>query len=382
MKLAYVISGLSTGGAEVMLYKLLSAWDRRADQLEVISLTDLGALGPRIAQLGIPVRALGMRKGTGTFTGLVRLAKWLRSSSPQVVQTWMYHADLIGGLAASLGGCRTVVWGIRNGVLEACRNKRSTIWTAKVCAHLSGRIPRKIVCCSEEARRFHESIQYCAEKMTVIPNGFDLASFKPDASARDSFRNELGAPGGAILIGLVARFDPHKDHQTFIEAARRIAESRPETLFVLCGENITRENSALAGWIGDTQLKGRFRLLGRRDDIPGIMAALDVLVSSSCGEAFPNVVGEAMACGVPCVVTDVGDSAMIVGDTGLVVPAKNPAALAEACLKLIDAGKERREQLGNAARRRVKDEFDLNVIASRYRRLYEDLAGRTPAGAN
>lgn len=374
MKIVHAISGLNAGGAEMMLHKLISGWGHNNGEVEVVSLTDKGVIGPRIEELGITVRALGMRRGTPSIAGLLRLSKWLRASRPALVQTWMYHADLLGGLAARFAGSVPVVWGVRNGVLERPGNKRSTIWTAKTCARLSKWLPRQIVCCSESAREFHEGMGYRADKMVVIPNGFDLDTFKPDVEARRSVRLELRLREDALLIGLIARFDPQKDHRNFVEAANLLLAKHPDADFILCGDGVDWNNASLARWIETQKTRERFHLLGRRDDISRIMAALDILVSSSYGEAFPNVVGEAMACGVPCVVTDVGDSAMIVGDTGVVVPARNPAALAEGCLKMINAGKSDRERLGRVARQRVRENFDLAVIRDRYAVLYREVA--------
>ncbi len=358
----------------MMLYKLLSGWDRSAYHTEVISLTDVGAVGERIGKLKIPVRALEMRRGRPGVSGLIRLAKWLRQSGPDVVQTWMYHADLVGGLAARISVSAPVIWGIRNGVLEPHGNKRSTIWTAKLCARLSGVVPRRIISNSEKARRFHESLGYRRDKLVVIPNGFDVSVFRPDSAARDSLRSELGLPAETLLIGLVARFDPQKDHRNFVEAARLLQGRVPEVHFVLCGEGIDRDNAELAAWIYAAGRPERFHLLGRRDDIPRVTAALDVAACASYAEAFPNVLGEAMACGVPCAATEAGDSALIIGDTGSVVPTKSPRSLAEAWSKLLDMGAAGRRKLGEKARQRIQENFNLTAICAQYEALYREVA--------
>jgi glycosyltransferase involved in cell wall biosynthesis len=376
MKLTHIISGLSTGGAEMMLYKLLSAWDHRQDEIGVVSLTDRGVLGDRIEKLGFAVRALGLPRGRPSLPGMIRLARWLRQRPPNVLQTWMYHSDLVGGLAAKLAGRIPVVWGVRNGLLEPNSSKRLTIWTAKTCACLSRVLPKKIVCVSEAARQFHVNMGYAEDRMAVIPNGFDLAVFKPNPAARVSVGQELRLPASAVLVGLIARFDPQKDHQNLVQAASIVTNSRREVYFVLCGDGVTAGNQQLHDWIIAGGLVGRFHLLGRRDDIPRLTAALDIAVNSSFGEAFPNVLGEAMACCVPCVATDVGDSAMIIGDTGKVVPPKDPQRLAEALNSMIELGVAGRKQLGEKARRRVQENFDLSVIRDRYAALYREVAAR------
>ena len=208
--------------------------------------------------------------------------------------------------------------------------------------------------------------------MVVIPNGFDLNLFKPDLEGRTLVRQELRIPEDTMLIGMVGRFDPQKDHYNFIKAAALLQKEIPDVQFLLCGDDITWENQKLSKWIDETGFHGYFHLLGRRSDISRIMTALDI-ASSSYGEGFPNVVGEAMSCGVPCVVTDVGDSALIVGDTGIVVPPKDPNALALAWKKLIEIGKDKRQKLGHNARLRIRENFNLPSVVRRYEELYKDV---------
>ena len=376
LKIAHIITGLNTGGAETMLYKLLSGMDREAFEPLVVSLTDIGPVGEKIRVLEVPVRALGMRRGVPDPRGVWRLAQQLKAERPHLVQTWMYHADLLGVFAARLGGGIPVVWGIHHSNLDPEINKRTTIWTAKVCARLSHRLPVRIVCCSEASRRVHTALGYAGDKMVVIPNGFDLSAFKPDLRAKVGVREELGITQEALLIGLVGRFDPQKDHRNFVAAAARLRSDYPQVHFLLCGDGVNWNNGELAGWIEEAGLRQQFHLLGRREDMPRLTAALDIASSSSCGEGFSNVIGEAMACGVPCAVTDVGDSAFIVGETGLVVPPRNPEALAQAWKKLIQMGPEGRQKLGEAARKRILENFNLPDIVASYEALYKEVVRR------
>lgn len=370
IKITHLITGLSTGGAEISLLKLLSRMDPGTYRNEVISLTDIGEVGEKIQNLGVPVRTLGMSRRAPNPFDLLTLARWLRGSSPRIVQTWMYHADLIGGLAARLGGAPPVVWGIRHSNLDADCNKRGTIWTARACAVLSRRLPSRILCCSEAARRVHADFGYWAERMEVIPNGFDIEVFRPDQEARLAMRKEMGLSETAFLIGLAGRFHPQKDHRNFVRAAALLRENHPEVHWVLCGEGIARTNPKLAAWIEEAGIGDRCRLLGPLEDMTRFHAALDIATSSSLGEGFPNVVGEAMACAVPCVVTDVGDSARLVGETGLVVPPADSEALAGAWQSLIALGADGRRQLGSSARWRIKEHFSLERMTERFERLY------------
>jgi len=218
--------------------------------------------------------------------------------------------------------------------------------------------------------------------MLVIPNGSDLSTFKPALEARRSVRRELGLREGIPLVGLVARFDLPKDHRTFVRAAALLHDRVPEANFVLCGDGITWENPQLTEWIDAAGIRSCCHLLGRRLDVPRLTAALDVASSSSAySEAWPLVVGEAMACGVPCVVTDIGDSALIVGDTGRVVPPKDPEALAEAWYELLAVGPDVRARLGVAARRRIEERFSLTSAIAKYEELYEGIALRNGLAA-
>jgi len=366
-----------------MLFKLLGRLSRDAVLAEVVSLTSEGSLTARIRELGVPVYALGARRGVPDPRTITRLIRRLRMSRPEVVQTWMYHADLIGGLAAKLTGSIPVAWNIRQSNLDPEHSKRLTIWVAKICARLSRWLPTRIVCCSDAAARIHREMGYAEDKMVVIPNGFDIVGFKPDRDARVSVRSELRISEDDPVIGLVARFDPQKDHRTFVEAASILARRLPRARFVLCGDGVTWDNQKLVRWIDDAGIRGRVYLLGRRDDVTRLLNSFDVAtLSSAYGEGFPNVVGEAMACGVPCVVTDVGDSAWIVGDTGRVVPIRDPEALADGWRALVEAGCEARQMLGARARARIVEQFDLEAIAGRYAKLYRELAqGETEVDA-
>ena len=226
-----VITGLSTGGAEMMLHKVLERIDRQRFSPHVISLTTKGEIGARIEALGIPVEALGMRPGRFSPLKFLRLVRRLCELYPDAVHTWMYHADLLGGLAARLVGVRALAWSIRHSDLSPSHNKRTTLWTMKACAVLSRRIPRKILCCAQMAKDIHVSAGYDEGKMVVIPNGFELTRFRPDAKARVSVRSEFGLHKNTPLVGLIARFDPQKNHVGFFDAAARVHRSRPDAHF-------------------------------------------------------------------------------------------------------------------------------------------------------
>lgn len=373
MRIVFIITGLSTGGAEMMLLKVLERLDRQRFAPHVISLTTLGELAPHIAALGIPVDAAGMKPGLPSPSGFFRLARLLKRLNPDVVHTWMYHADLLGGLAARLAGVSSIGWCIRNSNLDKDKTKFSTRAVVGLCASISKWVPSRILSCSEKARQVHVACGYAEEKMVVVPNGFELSQFKPDLDARFRVRAELGITDQTPLVGLIGRFDPQKNHAGFFEAAGILHRRMPHVHFVLAGQGIDVSNAALMQTITQAGVLANTHLLGLRNDIPALMATLDVLASSSYGEAFPNVLGEAMACGVPCAVTDVGDSAYIGGDTGRVVASGDMQGLAAALEELLALPLPEKAALSERARARVAEHFEIGAIVRRYEDFYESL---------
>ena len=331
----------------------------------------------RIERLGVPVESCHMQSGLPSPASLWRLGRHLRRARPHVVQTWLYHSDLLGALATKVVGPRTpVIWNIRINSLQADINKRTTFWTVNLCARGSRFLPSRIVVNTDAGKVLHAQLGYAAEKFVVIPNGFDMHRFRPSADARRLVREELGISGDTPLVGLIGRYHPQKDHATFLQAAANLVRQLPRTKLLLCGTGVDGSNEALRGLIDRHQLRTHCHLLGERDDIPNIQAALDVAVSSSVTEGFPNTIGEAMACGVVCVVTDAGGSPDVVGDTGRVVARQNPEALAAACLELLRLPVQERQQLGARARRRVEQNYSLDRVAQQYAELWQHVAGR------
>lgn len=378
LKIAHIITGLDTGGAETMLYNLL-AYQQEDDtlQAEVYSLTDIGTTGQRIAALGLPVHALGMTPGLPNPLLIVKLARWLQENQFDVVQTWLYHADLVGSIAAKLAGNIPLAWCIQNTRLDTGVESSRTIWIAKQLAWLSRFMPDRIIAAAEAARKWHVGLGYSDEKMVIIPNGFDLTRFQPDSTARAEIRAELDIPPDAPVVGMVARFEPVKDHANFVAAAKALHEINREAFFVLAGKNVTWENDDLSAWIAMGDMQQQFRLLGLRNDAPRLFNALDVITLSSRSEALPLTIGEAMACGIPAVVTDVGDAALLVGDTGKIVPARNPEALSLAWNEILALPDSERHVLGSAARLRIEQHYSLPTIAAQYQMLWEEIRSST-----
>lgn len=375
MRVGHVITGLGVGGAEMALLRLVERLERQGIENVVTSLRRPGPVGDRLWGVGAPVRTLGMRRGLPSPLAVPRLAAWLRRDHVDVVQTWTYHADLVGGLAGRLAGL-PVAWNLRNTTLDPATSRPTTRCVVRACALLSRSVPSGIVANSHAAVAVHARWGYDTDRCVVIPNGFDVETLRPDPAARPAVRDELGLPADALLVGAFARRDPQKDFPTLISAAARLRREVPGAVLLVAGEGVTGDEITLVQGIrGEGLVPGHdVLLLGPRDDTARLMAACDlVTTSSSSGEGFPQVVGEAMACAVPCVVTDVGDSALVVGDTGRVVPASDPAALAAAWVELLRLPAEERRALGQRARRRVAERFAMDGVTARYVELHSRL---------
>ena len=374
LKVCHVIPGLFTGGAETMLYRLLRSMDRSRFDPVVVSLIGHGTLSEQIEKLGMSVYFMDVRPGRSPLGAGWRLVRLIRQLKPDLIQGWMYHGNLAAQLAATfLPGRVPVVWNIRRSLPYVETQKPLTSALVRLGAWLSV-LPRRIIYNSQLGAEQHELTGYRTDRRIVIPNGFACKQFRPDTQAGVSVRIELGLAEETPLIGLVANYRPVKDHVNFLEAAKLLLQENSAAYFLLVGRGVDGANMELATQIEALGLKGCVHLLGERRDIPRLTAALDIASSSSLQEGFPNTVGEAMACGVPCVVTDVGDSAAIVGETGIVVRPKDPQALAVGWAQLLNMSREERLRLGCAARQRVVERYSLEKIVKQYEDLYESLA--------
>jgi glycosyltransferase involved in cell wall biosynthesis len=371
--IVHVITGLSIGGAETALYRLVTHAEGSRGTATVISLSDEGHYGPRLRAAGIAVHALGMRRGRFSLKLFLRLVRLLRAERPDVVQTWLYHSDLLGTLAARLAGLPRVAWNIRCSVADERHFRLGAGPIPRLLARLST-LPKVIISNSVAGKKLHESLGYRPRRWAIIPNGVDATLFRPDAAHYQSVRDELDLPAQTPLVGLIARQDPIKDHPTFLRAAQLVAQGNAEVHFLCAGQGIDPSNTALTALARELGIAGRVHFVGARNDIPRLTAALDVATCTSIAEGFPNILIEAMACAVPCVSTDVGDAALIVGDTGRVVAAGDHASLAQAILELLRRKASSPDDLGLLARNRVLSEFSLTSMVRKYQSLYDELA--------
>lgn len=371
MRLMFVITGLGAGGAEAMLIKLLSQKSFSDDEIMVVSLLGSGPRSAEVIALGHQLEHLGISHSFSTWGRVFDIYRLIRTFKPDLIHSWMYHADLVAGIVGKIAGVRHIIWSIRQSNLARDYNKKSTLLIIKACAFLSPFIPSKILSNSTVARQSHIEVGYKTDKIHVIANGFDLDHFAPDKALRSAFRFRHNIDKTTPLVGLVARFDPVKNHAGFFEAAQTIHKTMPDVSFVLAGTDITTENQTLMAMIDKAGLQQQTYLLGAQNDIASIMNGIDVLLSSAHGEAFPNVLGEAMACGTPCVATDVGDCKAIIGDSGGVVEAGDMRRLARETIAILSLSVRKKSAIARNARIRIETHYDIGKIASDFRACFD-----------
>jgi glycosyltransferase involved in cell wall biosynthesis len=374
IRIVHLITGLETGGAERALSHLVASTDRDRFRSVVVSIREPGRMAAAVVRAGVEIRTLGIRRGVPDPRGVFRLVGILRELRPDILQSWLYHADFLGLLARQLGRIPHLIWNVRcsdAGLSPAdIALRRLLAW--------GSRMPDAVVVNSRAGQRFHERIGYRPRRWEHVPNGFDMNEFRPDPEARGRIRAEFGLDDETIVIGLPARYHPMKDHDTFLGAAAILTTTRPEVRFALLGTGIEPTNRALAKAIAGRGIADRILLLGERGDMADMYAAFDIAtLSSAFGEGFPNVLGEAMASALPCVATESGDAAELLGRTGIAVPPRDPQELAAAWRKLIDAGAEGRRLLGDQARERIAREYCLRAAVARYEALYSDIVARS-----
>jgi len=375
-KLLHIITGLNTGGAERALYNLLYGGIKDHFNCYVISLLDEGTYGAKIKKLGVPVLTIGIKRGIPSPASIYKLRQAIQKIQPDIIQGWMYHGNFAAAMACKwVSPTSRVIWNVRQSLYDITFEKRATRLIITFGKFLSKNIDT-VIYNSRISRKQHEKFGFSPRFGIVIPNGIDTNRFKFVEENRIMIRNELAIPLETIVIGMIARFHPMKNHKLFLKAAVKIAQEFNHIFFVLAGNGITFNNSMLADLI-PSDLRAKFKLIGERDDVAELLCAMDIVSSSSSyGEGFPNVIGEAMASELPCVVTDVGDCAYIVGDTGIIVPPRNGEELQASLVKMLSLPTNYRKKLGVNARLRIKEKFSLPACVERYVALYENLLGR------
>lgn len=369
IRITHIISGLGIGGAERMLVRLVTHSDHTKEHIQVISLSPGGYYAGPLRELGIQVVELDFHSPKHFLAAWRSLRAALRGFQPDLVQTWMYHADLFGGLAARALGI-PIIWNVRQTRLVKGIHKTTTRAVARLCALLSHCVPHKIITCAHTARFWHTFIGYSKKKFIVIPNGVDTSVFQPDANLGTSLRVQLGLKPHHILVGTAARFAPSKGYRFLIEAIAIIKEKSDLPLkFLLCGNEVDQHNPLLMEWIKNYDVQDVVILLGPRSDMPAVYNALDILLAPSLAEGFSNTLLEGMSCAKACIATTVGDSARLLGDCGLSIPPADSQAIAKAVLALA-ADDDHRQRLAATARQKVLAQYSIETIIQHYQDVY------------
>jgi glycosyltransferase involved in cell wall biosynthesis len=368
MRIVHIITGLGDGGAEHTLFKICK-YDNFNKHI-VISLKGPGKYFLLLNKSGIKVYCLNIK--FFSIHKIFSLIKLLHVLKPDVVQTWLVHADFLGGIAARLAGIKNIIWNIRYSNFKIGKAKLTTILIIKILAKLSFSIPLSIIINSKKAKKIFTIEGYDRKKLKFIPNGFDLSILKPQKFQKISFKKKIKIKKLLPLIGNVARYDKKKDHLNLLNALSLIREKNINFFCTLVGSNIDKKNFILISEIKRLKLSNNVRLLGQNDNILQVMNGLDVFVqSSSYGEGFPNVVAESMACGTPCIVTDVGDAGLIVGKTGWIVPPNNPNNLAKAIEKALNEMRTKNwNKRRHKARLRIKENFNISKMLQSYNEVW------------
>lgn len=370
-KIVHIITGLEHGGAEQILFNLCSL---NPDQvIAVISLRDGGIYGDKLEALGIKVINLNFSGLVNAPLRLLHLVLILAKINPHTVQTWMYHADFFGGIAAWLTRVPNIVWNVRHSKLQKSSLPLLTYLIARLNALLSFFVPHTIVYCAHFAAKVHEEYGYCPKKSRVIQNGYSGEKFYKNNTVRLKGHQNLCIRPNDFVIGMAARWDPHKDYRTLIEAVAVISKDH-SIKCILAGDGISDENKQLMELISQNKVKNEVKLLGPQDDMCSFFNLLDVHVLSSNSEGFPNVICEAMLCEVPCISTRVGDAEAIISDTGYITKIGKPQEIAE----LVHSLNNEKKLCGNvwlarkkSCRLRILNNFTIEKMRDKYYSIWD-----------
>jgi len=372
MKIVHVITCLNTGGAEMMLQKLIIESSHTEDEHVVISLMDEGTLGSEIKK-HVKLYSIGMDPGAISLFALYKLFRIIKQENPNVIQGWMYHAN-IAALFVNIILNRILVWNIRQSLVDIKYEKKLTRLLINLSSFCS-RFVNKIIFNSHISLSQHTAFGFNQSNTLVIPNGFDLTSFQLASDENlYAFKKECKIPIESKIIGHVARYHPMKNHIGFIKEITKLLLGNRNLFCVMVGKGVDGNNRELISLIEGSKCKDQFILLGERSDLSKIYGCFDFTVNSSLwGEAFPNVIGESMACGTPCIVSDVGDSARIVAEFGFVYPPSQSNNLILRLQQALDVSSTDYNELAFSCRRHISNNYSINAVYGKYANLYNNL---------
>lgn len=376
IKILHLITGLNVGGAEMALSRLVSGMDKEKYNTCVVSMIKPGPVGDLITKSGIAIYSLDIPQGKISLNGFLKFIKILHQFQPDILQTWLYHADLLGLIAGKLTGVRSILWNIRCSAMDIKESPLMSKVVTKICAILSP-IPNAIIANSKTGIKDHQNLGYRPREWFLIPNGIDTSVFKPESTYRAIIRREFGLNEKNIVVGLVGRLHLQKDHPNFLHAASIIHKDNKDIIFFIVGDGPDNYKNELLKLANSLSIEKNIIWAGSRHDMPQIYNCFDCLVlSSAYGEGFPNVIAEGMASGIPCISTNIGDASEIVETMGTIIPPGNPKILADSILELLHKSEEEKKQISLLSRLSIIEKYELAKMINIYSSYYEYIFSR------
>ena len=369
-KIVFIITDLDNGGAEKMLYKLIKYTDRELYNIHVIYITGKGIMRKEFDKLGIEITSLNLKRRIPTIKAIKKSIKICKDAD--IIQAWMYHADLWGYVIGKVFLNKKVVFGIRDSNLNKKYNKKVTLLINKINAYLSKKVD-KVISCSYEGKMAHVESGYSEKNIIVIPNGFELDRCDKSKCIDKDFKKKLGVSDEEKVVVSVGRWHKIKDYPNLFRAVKILADKNLKFKCLLVGTGLEESNEELVNLIEKENIKNKVILMGKSNEVPVMLSNSDLYILHSAGEGFSNSLGEAMACSVPCVATDVGDCSYILKGLGTIVESRNPQALAEAIDKKLRMSSDERKREGSLLRKRVEESYDIKVVVNKYYEVYNDL---------
>tara|TARA_B110000008_G_C16973848_1_gene565033 strand:- start:3052 stop:4179 length:1128 start_codon:yes stop_codon:yes gene_type:complete len=366
VKILHIITGLKVGGAENALHRLIVN-SPDGYKHEVLSLTTGGEMHSVFSNSNIEVVTIDFKNSF--VSSMISLVKVIKSKNPDIVQTWLYHSNLIGGIAARLSGIKNIIWGLRGTAIP-----QSIISIHNIIINLGALfsyfIPSYIVCNAQTVKNYHVRKKYCSKKIEIIENGFILHKDEPQ---KESMLAEIKANKESLLIGTVGRYDKLKDYPNMISALSIIMQEFSNVHLILVGRGLDNLNIELKNLISNSLDISRVHLLGEKNNISSCLRELDIFCLSSRNEGFPNVLAEAMLMKIPCVSTNAGDAANLISDIGVLVPVEDHIKLALGLKYMIAMSKKERRKIGEKSYSHIRSNFSIENNISKFCKLYMKL---------
>lgn len=382
IKVINIITGLYQGGAEMQLLYNMKNIDTKKYKCYVVSLCDEGNVGKKIIQAGIPVYSLDIKKSKYAiirFLMFIRalfiLSRYIKEVKPDIVQTWLHHADLAGLIACKLAGHKKLFWSVHCSYLRPPYFKKRNIILVKLLGKLS-KIPKVISFNSSAGLKSHIEMGYIPKQMKMIPCGFDSKIFSPNSKKRQNIRDYYGISDSDFLVGFVGRHHVVKDIKTFLLAVHELSKKHNNIQTIMVGQGFDEFNQEIISLKKDLQLKN-IKLLGRRDDVPALMNAFDLFLITSVSEGFPNVLGEAMLTGLPCLVTDVGDCKEVLANNKYVFNVGDYKGMANKASEIINLTELQKKELSLYNQKIIKKNYEISIVTKKYQEIYKTLIQKT-----